>query len=74
MESRKVVEGVVFSRKSSDFCLQRDHGAQRNLLLMIIARDAGKGCQKETQNGATLVDLSVLPKQASIGKEGNQRR
>ena len=42
MELRKPGEGIVFSRKSSDFCLRRDHGAWHALILMIIASNAGK--------------------------------
>lgn len=42
MELRRLGEGIVFSRKSSDFCLRREHDAWHALILMTIASDAGK--------------------------------
>lgn len=63
MESRKAGEGIVFSRKSSDFFLHRDHDTSYNLMRMIIAGEANR----EAPNGVKLVYLGILQKQMRHG-------
>lgn len=40
---KKSNRGKVFSRQSSHFCVRRGHDAWHDLIVMIMASDAGSG-------------------------------